>query len=57
MQDFLVDRIKPLTAALLSQAMGDDSLAKLLRTSIKNWLTTAHERPVSGISAARLRKR
>lgn len=38
MQEFLVDRIKPLTAALLSQAMGDDSLAKLLRTSIKNWL-------------------
>lgn len=38
MQDFLVDRIKPLTALLLTQATGDDSLARLLRTSIKNWL-------------------
>ncbi|BBY66813.1 hypothetical protein [Mycolicibacterium helvum] len=37
-QDFLVDRIKPLTASLLSQATGDDSLAKLLRMSIRNWL-------------------
>lgn len=37
-QDFLVDRIKPITASLLSQSTGDDSLAKLLRTSIKNWL-------------------
>jgi hypothetical protein len=37
-QDFLVDRIKPLTAALLSQATGDDSLARLLRVSIRNWL-------------------
>ena len=38
MQDFLADRIKPVTASLLSQATGDDSLARLLRTSIKNWL-------------------
>ncbi|MGV0698969.1 hypothetical protein [Mycolicibacter sinensis] len=37
-QDFLVDRIKPLTASLLSQATDDDSLAKLLRISIRNWL-------------------
>jgi hypothetical protein len=37
-QDFLADRIKPVTASLLSQATGDDSLARLLRTSIKNWL-------------------
>lgn len=37
-QDFLVDRIKPLTALLLTQATGDDSLARLLRASIKNWL-------------------
>lgn len=36
--DFLVDRIKPLTALLLSQATGDDSLAKLLRVSARNWL-------------------
>jgi hypothetical protein len=36
--DFLVDRIKPLTAALLAQATSDASLGKLLRTSIKNWL-------------------
>ncbi|MBB3606624.1 hypothetical protein FHT40_006315 [Mycolicibacterium sp. BK556] len=38
MQHFLVDRIKPLTASLLSQATGDDSLAKLVRMSIRNWL-------------------
>jgi hypothetical protein len=37
-QDFLVDRIKPLTASLLTQATSDTSLGKLLRTSIKNWL-------------------
>lgn len=37
-QDFLVDRIKPLTASLLAQATSDTTLEKLLRTSIKNWL-------------------
>ncbi|CDO91606.1 hypothetical protein AWC29_05185 [Mycobacterium triplex] len=37
-QDFLVDRVRPLTASLLGQATNDDSLAKLLRTSIRNWL-------------------
>lgn len=38
MQDFLVDRIKPLTASLLSQATGDDSVARLSRISIRHWL-------------------
>ncbi|WP_131812305.1 hypothetical protein [Mycolicibacterium fortuitum] len=37
-QDFLVDRIKPLTASLLAQATNDTSMGKLLRRSIKNWL-------------------
>jgi hypothetical protein len=36
--DFLADRIEPVTANLLAQAKNDDSVGKLLRTSIRYWL-------------------
>ncbi|GAA4023992.1 hypothetical protein GCM10022247_55520 [Allokutzneria multivorans] len=36
--EFLVDRIKPVTANLLALATDEDSLGKLLRTSIRRWL-------------------
>jgi hypothetical protein len=37
-QDFFVDRIKPLTALLLAQATGDGSFGRLARRSVQNWL-------------------
>ncbi|WP_143169045.1 hypothetical protein [Rhodococcus koreensis] len=37
-QDFLVDRIKPLTIMLMAQASNEDSFGRLLRRSIRNWL-------------------
>ncbi|MBM4569057.1 hypothetical protein GS489_00700 [Rhodococcus hoagii] len=37
-QDFLVDRVKPLTAKLVAEATDDDSVGRLLRKSIRNWL-------------------
>ncbi|KUN54944.1 hypothetical protein AQJ46_49820 [Streptomyces canus] len=36
--DFLADRIEPVTANLLALARNDDSVGKLLRTSIRYWL-------------------
>ncbi|MFD8814005.1 hypothetical protein ACFV23_21535 [Streptomyces sp. NPDC059627] len=36
--DFLVERIEPVTANLLAQAKNDNSVGKLLRTSIRHWL-------------------
>ncbi|WP_406463145.1 hypothetical protein OH768_47040 [Streptomyces sp. NBC_01622] len=36
--DFLADRIEPVTAKLLALARDDDSVGKLLRTSIRYWL-------------------
>ncbi|WP_326759126.1 hypothetical protein OHB35_15215 [Streptomyces phaeochromogenes] len=36
--DFLADRIEPVTANLLALAKDDDSVGKLLRTSIRHWL-------------------
>ncbi|MFW0797012.1 hypothetical protein AAFP30_24615 [Gordonia sp. CPCC 205515] len=37
-QDFLVDRIRPLTAKLVAEATSEDSVGRLLRKSIRNWL-------------------
>ncbi|WP_143536302.1 MULTISPECIES: hypothetical protein [unclassified Rhodococcus (in: high G+C Gram-positive bacteria)] len=37
-QDFLVDRVKPLTVMLMTQATDQDSFDRLLRRSIRNWL-------------------
>lgn len=37
-QDFLVDRVKPLTVMLMTQATNQDSFDRLLRRSIRNWL-------------------
>ncbi|MGW1810463.1 hypothetical protein ACWC2T_34435 [Streptomyces sp. NPDC001393] len=36
--DFLVDRLEPVTANLLALATDEDSVGKLLRTSIRHWL-------------------
>lgn len=36
--EFLADRLKPVTANLLALATDDDSVGKLLRTSIRRWL-------------------
>lgn len=38
MQEFFVDRIKPLTAALVAKATSDQSYGRLVRASVKNWL-------------------
>jgi hypothetical protein len=37
-QEFFVDRIKPLTALLLAEATSDDSFGKLVRRTVQNWL-------------------
>lgn len=36
--DFFVERGERVTASLLAQATDDDSIGKLLRRSIRNWL-------------------
>ncbi|WP_152564103.1 hypothetical protein [Actinomadura welshii] len=38
LQEFLADRFKALTAALLAQASDEGSMGRLVRKSIKNWL-------------------
>lgn len=37
-QDFLVDRIRPLTAKLVAEATSEESVGRILRRSIRNWL-------------------
>lgn len=37
-QEFMADRIKPLTAMLLAQATDDDSFGRLVRRSVLNWM-------------------
>lgn len=37
-QEFFADRIKPLTAALVTKATSEESYGRLVRASVKNWL-------------------
>lgn len=37
-QEFFVDRIEPLTAALVTKATSEESYGRLVRASVKNWV-------------------
>jgi hypothetical protein len=51
---FVVDRIVPVTAMLLAQAVDDDSMGRLLRISIKHWLIDQARQTAVGALRRRL---
>lgn len=52
--NFVVDRIEPVTAMLLAQAVDDDSMGRLLRISIKRWLIDQARQTAVGALRRRL---
>lgn len=53
-QEFLVDRIRPVTASLLAQATDDASVGRLLRRSVRNWMIDSVRKTSRGALRRRL---